>query len=99
MRTFATRRRNRLDRGPIPLIKRLPPLPIILDPSHGPGDRASVPALARAAVALGADGLMVEVHPNPDKALSDGPQSLTPEGFAKLMESVRAIAAVVGLGV
>jgi 3-deoxy-7-phosphoheptulonate synthase len=58
-----------------------------------------VPALARAAVAMGADGLMVEVHPQPEKALSDGPQSLTPDGFAKLMESVRAIAGVVGLGV
>jgi len=58
-----------------------------------------VPALARAAVAMGADGLMVEVHPQPEKALSDGPQSLTPDGFAKLMDSVRAIAGVVGLAV
>jgi 3-deoxy-7-phosphoheptulonate synthase len=99
IRTFETMTRNTLDLGSIPLIKRLTHLPIIIDPSHGTGDRASVPALARAAVAMGADGLMVEVHPNPDKALSDGPQSLTPEGFAKLMESVRAIAAVVGLGV
>jgi 3-deoxy-7-phosphoheptulonate synthase len=99
IRTFETMTRNTLDLGSIPLIKRLTHLPIIIDPSHGTGDRASVPALARAAVALGADGLMVEVHPNPDKALSDGPQSLTPEAFDKLMESVRAIAAVVGLGV
>jgi 3-deoxy-7-phosphoheptulonate synthase len=99
IRTFETMTRNTLDLGSIPLIKRLTHLPIIVDPSHGTGDRASVPALARAAVAMGADGLMVEVHPNPDKALSDGPQSLTPDGFAKLMESVRAIAAVVGLGV
>jgi 3-deoxy-7-phosphoheptulonate synthase len=98
IRTFETMTRNTLDLGSIPLIKRLTHLPIIVDPSHGTGDRASVPALARAAVAMGADGLMIEVHPNPDKALSDGPQSLTPEGFAKLMESVRAIAAVVGLG-
>ena len=99
IRTFETMTRNTLDLGSIPLIKRLTHLPIIIDPSHGTGDRASVPALARAAVAMGADGLMVEVHPQPDKALSDGPQSLTPEGFATLMESVRAIAAVVGLGV
>jgi 3-deoxy-7-phosphoheptulonate synthase len=99
IRTFETMTRNTLDLGSIPLIKRLTHLPIIIDPSHGTGDRASVPALARAAVAMGADGLMVEVHPHPEKALSDGPQSLTPAGFAKLMESVRAIAAVVGLGV
>ena len=99
IRTFETMTRNTLDLGSIPLIKRLTHLPIIIDPSHGTGDRASVPALARAAVALGADGLMVEVHPHPDKALSDGPQSLTPDAFAKLMDSVRAIAAVVGLGV
>jgi 3-deoxy-7-phosphoheptulonate synthase len=97
IRTFETMTRNTLDLGSIPLIKRLTHLPIIIDPSHGTGDRASVPALARAAVALGADGLMVEVHPEPEKALSDGPQSLTPAGFAALMESVRAIAAVVGL--
>jgi 3-deoxy-7-phosphoheptulonate synthase len=99
IRTFETMTRNTLDLGSIPLIKRLTHLPIIVDPSHGTGDRASVPALARAAVAMGADGIMIEVHPNPDKALSDGPQSLTPEAFAKLMDSVRAIAAVVGLGV
>jgi 3-deoxy-7-phosphoheptulonate synthase len=99
IRTFETMTRNTLDLGSIPLIKRLTHLPIIIDPSHGTGDRASVPALARAAVAMGADGLMVEVHPQPEKALSDGPQSLTPDGFAKLMDSVRAIADVVGLGV
>ena len=97
IRTFETMTRNTLDLGSIPLIKRLTHLPIIIDPSHGTGDRASVPALARAAIALGADGLMVEVHPNPDKALSDGPQSLTPAAFASLMESVRAIAPIVGL--
>src|SRR6185312_16356476 len=97
IRTFEPMTRNTLDLGSIPLIKRLTHLPIIVDPSHGTGDRASVPAMARAAVALGADGLMVEVHPQPEKALSDGPQSLTPAGFAALMESVRAIASVVGL--
>jgi 3-deoxy-7-phosphoheptulonate synthase len=97
IRTFETMTRNTLDLGSIPLIKRLTHLPIIIDPSHGTGDRLSVPALARAAIALGADGLMVEVHPQPEKALSDGPQSLTPAQFATLMESVRAIAPVVGL--
>jgi 3-deoxy-7-phosphoheptulonate synthase len=97
IRTFETMTRNTLDLGSIPLIKRLTHLPIIIDPSHGTGDRLSVPALARAAVALGADGLMVEVHPHPEKALSDGPQSLTPAQFATLMESVRAIAPIVGL--
>ncbi|HET6281408.1 MAG TPA: 3-deoxy-7-phosphoheptulonate synthase [Polyangia bacterium] len=97
IRTFETMTRNTLDLGSIPLIKRLTHLPIIVDPSHGTGDRASVPAMARAALALGADGLMVEVHPNPEKALSDGPQSLTPEGFERLMETLRAIAPVVGL--
>jgi 3-deoxy-7-phosphoheptulonate synthase len=97
IRTFETMTRNTLDLGSIPLIKRLTHLPIIVDPSHGTGDRQSVPAMARAAVALGADGLMIEVHPQPDRALSDGPQSLTPDMFTELMTSVRAIAAVVGL--
>jgi 3-deoxy-7-phosphoheptulonate synthase len=99
IRTFETMTRNTMDLGSIPLIKRLTHLPIIIDPSHGTGDRLSVPPLARAAVALGADGLMVEVHPDPGKALSDGPQSLTPEAFGELMISLRAIAAVVGLTV
>jgi len=99
IRTFETQTRNTLDLGVIPAVKRLTHLPVIIDPSHGTGDRKSVPALARAAAALGADGLMVEVHPDPDKALSDGPQSLTPAAFAELMTSVRAIAAVVGLRV
>jgi 3-deoxy-7-phosphoheptulonate synthase len=97
IRTFEPMTRNTLDLGSIPLIKRLTHLPIIVDPSHGTGDRLSVPAMARAAIALGADGLMVEVHPHPDKALSDGPQSLTPAQFATLMDSVRAIAPTVGL--
>ena len=97
IRTFETMTRNTLDLGSIPLIKRLTHLPIIVDPSHGTGDRLSVPAMARAAVALGADGLMIEVHPHPEQALSDGPQSLTPAQFATLMESVRAIAPAVGL--
>jgi 3-deoxy-7-phosphoheptulonate synthase len=97
IRTFETLTRNTLDLGSIPLIKRLTHLPIIVDPSHGTGDWRSVPALARAAVALGADGLMVEVHPEPTKALSDGPQSLTPPKFEEMMETLRRIAQVVGL--
>ncbi|MSP60150.1 MAG: 3-deoxy-7-phosphoheptulonate synthase [Myxococcales bacterium] len=97
IRTFETMTRNTLDLGSIPLIKRLTHLPIIVDPSHGTGDWRSVPALARAALALGADGLMVEVHPDPAKALSDGPQSLTPAKFGEMMESLRAISHVVGL--
>jgi 3-deoxy-7-phosphoheptulonate synthase len=97
IRTFEPMTRNTLDLGSIPLIKRLTHLPIIVDPSHGTGDRQLVPAMARAAIALGADGIMIEVHPQPEKALSDGPQSLTPEQFAALMDSVRAIAPVVGL--
>jgi len=99
IRTFETMTRNTMDLGSIPVIKRHTHLPIIVDPSHGTGDRKSVPAMARAAVAVGADGLMIEVHPNPSKALSDGPQSLTPEMFSELMVSIRAIAAVVGLTV
>jgi 3-deoxy-7-phosphoheptulonate synthase len=97
IRTFEPMTRNTLDLGAIPLIKRLTHLPIIVDPSHGTGDRQSVPAMARAALALGADGLMVEVHPHPEKALSDGPQSLTPAQFTTLMDSLRAIAPAVGL--
>ena len=97
IRTFETTYRFTLDLLAVPALRELTHLPIIVDPSHGTGDRASVPAMARAAVALGADGLMVEVHPQPEKALSDGPQSLTPAGFAARMDSVRAIAPVVGL--
>jgi len=97
IRTFETMTRNTMDLGSIPLIKRLTHLPIIVDPSHGTGDAKSVPAMARAAVALGADGLMIEVHPNPAKALSDGPQSLTPDAFAEVMGQIKAIASVVGL--
>jgi 3-deoxy-7-phosphoheptulonate synthase len=97
IRTFETLTRNTLDLGSLPLLKRLTHLPIVVDPSHGTGDYRSVPPLARAAVAVGADGLMVEVHPEPARALSDGPQSLTPQNFARLMDSVKAIAEVVGL--
>ncbi len=94
IRTFETMTRNTVDLGSIPLIKRLTHLPIVVDPSHGTGDSLSVPAMSRAALAVGADGLMVDVHPDPSKALCDGPQSLTPTGFSTLMDSLRAIATV-----
>src|SRR5205085_2450026 len=94
IRTFETMMRNTLDLGSIPLIKRLTHLPIVIDPSHGTGDSLSVPALARAAVAVGADGVMLDVHPDPANALCDGPQSITPAVFTELMLSLRAIATV-----
>jgi 3-deoxy-7-phosphoheptulonate synthase len=97
IRTFEPMMRNTMDLGSIPLLKRLTHLPIIVDPSHGTGDWRLVPALARAAVAVGADGLMVEVHPDPAKALSDGPQSLTPPKFVEMMGELRKIAAAVGV--
>ncbi len=95
IRTFETYTRNTMDISAIPVIKKLSHLPIIGDPSHGTGRRDLVPALARAAVAAGCDGLLMEVHPNPDKALSDGAQSLTPEQFTKLMAELRIIARAV----
>jgi 3-deoxy-7-phosphoheptulonate synthase len=96
VRTFADHTRNTLDLSVIPAVKRLSHLPIIVDPSHGTGKRDKVTPLARAAVAVGADGLIVEVHPNPERALSDGYQSLFPEQFEELMEQVTAIAGVLG---
>jgi 3-deoxy-7-phosphoheptulonate synthase len=88
--------RNLLDLSAIPAVKSLSHLPILADPSHGTGKRALVPAMARAAVAAGADGLLIEVHAHPDEALSDGAQSLYPEQFALLMEELRGIAGVIG---
>jgi 3-deoxy-7-phosphoheptulonate synthase len=96
IRTFETATRNTLDLNAVPVLKSLTHLPVIVDPSHGIGLRAHVPAMARAAVAAGADGLIVEVHPCPEKALSDGQQSLTPAEFAALMEQVKVIAGAVG---
>ena len=96
IRTFETFTRNTLDISAIPVVKKLSHLPVVVDPSHAVGLRDKVIPVARAAVAVGADGLLVEVHTEPDKALSDGPQSLYPEGFQLLMESVRKIAPVVG---
>ena len=96
VRTFADHTRNTLDLSAIPYVQRISHLPILVDPSHGTGKRQKVLPLSRAAVAVGADGLMIEVHPHPEEALSDGPQALLPEMFAELMRQVRDLAAVVG---
>jgi len=95
VRTFADHTRNTLDLSVVPAVQRLSHLPIVVDPSHGTGKRNKVTPLSRAAIAVGADGLMVEVHPEPDKALSDGMQSLYPDQFDELMAQVRQIAPVV----
>lgn len=92
IRTFERYTRNTLDISAIPVIKTLSHLPIVVDPSHGTGRRNKVPPMARAAVAAGADGLLIEVHHAPETALSDGAQSLYPEQFRKLMEELRIIA-------
>ena len=94
IRTFEPMTRNTLDLGSIPLIKRLTHLPIIVDPSHATGDSLLVRPMAKAALAAGADGIMVDVHPDPARALCDGPQSLRPEEFAELMATMRAMAEV-----
>ncbi|HEY2108664.1 MAG TPA: 3-deoxy-7-phosphoheptulonate synthase [Candidatus Acidoferrum sp.] len=96
IRTFETYLRNTLDIAAIPVIQKLSHLPIVADPSHGTGRRDKVPAMARAAVAAGADGLLIEVHNDPDHALSDGAQSLEPTQFAQLMSELRIIAPAVG---
>ena len=96
IRTFDTYLRNTFDVAAIPVIKSLSHLPIFGDPSHGTGRRDKVAAMARAAVAAGADGLIVEVHHDPEHAMSDGAQSLYPEQFAQMMKECRAIAAAVG---
>lgn len=92
VRSFDTQTRNLLDLTAIPVVKSLSHLPIIADPSHGTGVRAKVTPMARAAIAAGADGLMVEVHPDPNHALSDGAQSLYPEQFQELLDQIRVIA-------
>jgi 3-deoxy-7-phosphoheptulonate synthase len=96
IRTFETATRNTLDLNAVPVAKELSHLPVIVDPSHGTGRAALVPPLTRAAVAAGADGLILEVHPNPAEALSDGVQSLLPADFERLMEDVRRVAEAVG---
>lgn len=95
VRTFADHTRNTLDLSIVPAVQRLSHLPIIVDPSHGTGKRDKVLPMSRAAVATGADGLLIEVHHDPDRALSDGAQSLFPDQFDDLMAEIRQIAAVV----
>ncbi|MDM7914119.1 MAG: 3-deoxy-7-phosphoheptulonate synthase, partial [Candidatus Eisenbacteria bacterium] len=97
IRTFGgSYTRNTLDLSAVPVVKELSHLPVVIDPSHAVGVRNKVLPMARAAVAAGCDGLLVEVHPRPEEALCDGPQSLPPEDFAELAEQVRAIAATLG---
>src|SRR3954468_15329729 len=96
IRTFETYTRNTLDISAIPIVHKLSHLPITADPSHGTGRRDKVPPMARASVAAGADALLIEVHCTPDKAWSDGAQSLAPEQFSKLMDELRIIAPAVG---
>ena len=96
IRTFENATRNTLDISAIPVIQKLSHLPIVVDPSHGTGRRDKVPPMARAAVAAGADGLLIEVHPDPDKAVSDGAQSLYVEQFEQLMKELRMIVPAVG---
>jgi len=96
VRTFETYTRNTMDISAIPVVKKLSHLPMMADPSHGTGRRDKVAPMARAAVAAGADGLLIEVHPDPDRALSDGAQSLRPEQFEELMQQLRLIASAVG---
>ena len=96
IRTFETYTRNTMDISAIPIVHKLSHLPMTADPSHGTGRRDKVPPMARASVAAGADALLIEVHSNPDKAISDGAQSLFPEQFATLMKELRVIAPAVG---
>ncbi len=96
IRTFEPSTRNTLDLNAVPMLKRLTHLPVIVDPSHGTGHWWMVPYLSCAAVAVGADGLLIEVHRNPQEALSDGPQSLSPDGFDSLMQKLRAVTRAVG---
>jgi 3-deoxy-7-phosphoheptulonate synthase len=96
VRTFSDHSRNTLDLSVIPPVKQLAHLPILVDPSHGTGKRPYVPPMALAALAAGADGLLIEVHPDPDRALSDGAQSLDFAGFAKLLERLRQMVPLLG---
>jgi 3-deoxy-7-phosphoheptulonate synthase len=96
IRTFETHTRNTLDLSAVPAVKFLSHLPVIVDPSQGTGKWNLVPPMTKAAIACGADGLLIEVHPQPDKAIKDGAQSLTHENFAKLAQECKAVAAAVG---
>jgi 3-deoxy-7-phosphoheptulonate synthase len=96
IRTFESYTRNTLDISAVPMLKQLTHLPVVVDPSHGTGKWELVEAVSRAAVAAGADGLLIEVHPHPEEALSDGAQSLKPARFAALMQGLRPVAEAVG---
>lgn len=96
IRTYETATRNTLDLSVVPIIRELSHLPIVVDPSHATGKRSLVPPMAKAALVAGAHGIMIEVHPEPEKALSDGPQSLTIPGFQRLMEEIRQIKIFLG---
>ena len=96
IRTFESYTRNTMDISAIPVVKSLSHLPIVADPSHGTGRRDKVIPMARAAIAAGADGLLVEVHHDPDHALSDGAQSLRPQQFTEMMQQIRVIASALG---
>jgi 3-deoxy-7-phosphoheptulonate synthase len=96
IRTFEPTTRNTLDLSAVPMLKHMSHLPVIVDPSHGTGHSWLVPTMARAAVAAGADGLIMEVHYKPDEALCDGYQSLDPDDFSLLMTSLRKVAAAIG---
>jgi 3-deoxy-7-phosphoheptulonate synthase len=99
IRTFETATRNTFDISAIPVVKKLSHLPVVADPSHGAGRRDMVAPMARAAVAAGADGLIIEVHNDPDHALSDGAQSMHPPQFERLMAELRIIAPAIGRGI
>ena len=96
IKTFETQTRNTLDLSSVPIVKHHSHLPVIVDPSHGTGKWWLVPPMSRAAVAVGADGLLIEVHHSPAEALSDGEQSLTPENYYKLVKEVQEVALSVG---
>jgi 3-deoxy-7-phosphoheptulonate synthase len=96
IRTFEPSTRFTLDLSAVPILKEVTHLPVMVDPSHGTGRRSLIEPMSRASVAAGADGLMVEVHPEPERALSDGEQSLDPEGFRSLMDGLRPIARALG---
>ncbi len=99
IRTYETYTRNTLDISAVPVVKELTHLPVIVDPSHSTGRWKLVPPVSKAAMAVGADGLMIEVHPNPAEALSDGPQSLSPENFNKLMHDLDVLKSIMKIGV
>ena len=96
IRTFEDSIRFSLDITSVPVVKKASHLPLLVDPSHASGNYAFVPAVARAAIAAGADGLLIEVHHNPKEALVDGPQALTPSDFGRLMKELEAIAKAIG---